>query len=141
MEDKNKQPKRGFGFSLWKKATGNDNEEDEVSETDKLSLQIDIKPVRSHVTICGDIHGQFHDLAKPFRIGGKVLWFDIRVCFDLTGCISTGSPSLRRRGNIHADELVEERIADDDVQWQETLRGCVAGISTTMKYDKGFPYR
>ncbi|GJY92406.1 hypothetical protein Tco_0508188 [Tanacetum coccineum] len=57
------------------------------------------------------------------------------------------------------DELVEERIADDDVQWQETLRGCVAGISTThrvvivsaahleifasstMKYDKGLPYR
>ncbi|GKE75595.1 serine/threonine-protein phosphatase PP2A catalytic subunit, partial [Tanacetum coccineum] len=111
MEDKNKQyqigvidygaymrisyiPKCGFGFSLWKKATGNDNEEDEVSKTDKFSLQIDIKPVRSHVTICGDIHGRFHDLAEPFRIGGKVLLFDIRVCFDLTGCISTGSPSL-----------------------------------------------
>ncbi|GJX17487.1 retrovirus-related pol polyprotein from transposon TNT 1-94 [Tanacetum coccineum] len=82
---KEAQPKRGFGFSLWKKATGNDNEEDEVFKTDKLSLQIDIKPVRSHVTICGDIHGRFHDLAEPFRIGGKVLWFDIRVCYDLTG--------------------------------------------------------
>ncbi|KAF3578178.1 hypothetical protein DY000_02028549 [Brassica cretica] len=35
-----------------------------------LMDESNVQPVKSPVTICGDIHGQFHDLAELFRIGG-----------------------------------------------------------------------
>lgn len=38
-----------------------------------LMEESNVQPVKSPVTICGDIHGQFHDLVELFRIGGKVL--------------------------------------------------------------------
>ncbi|KAI3503384.1 hypothetical protein L1887_31825 [Cichorium endivia] len=39
---------------------------------DFLMKESNVQPVKSPVTICGDILGQFHDIAEFFRIGGKV---------------------------------------------------------------------
>nr|CDS33620.1 serine:threonine protein phosphatase 2A [Hymenolepis microstoma] len=36
-----------------------------------LTKESNVQTVRSPVTVCGDVHGQFHDMMELFRIGGK----------------------------------------------------------------------
>lgn len=37
-----------------------------------LMEESNIQPIRTPVTICGDIHGQFYDLLELFRVGGQL---------------------------------------------------------------------
>jgi len=38
---------------------------------DILAKESNVQEVKCPVTVCGDVHGQFHDLLELFKIGGK----------------------------------------------------------------------
>lgn len=42
-----------------------------IKARDVLLEESNVQPVKCPVTVCGDVHGQFHDLMELFRIGGK----------------------------------------------------------------------
>ncbi|KAG5320384.1 PP2AA phosphatase, partial [Pseudoatta argentina] len=42
-----------------------------VDAKEILAKESNVQEVKCPVTVCGDVHGQFHDLMELFRIGGK----------------------------------------------------------------------
>ncbi|WOL11718.1 phytochrome-associated serine/threonine-protein phosphatase [Canna indica] len=76
---RNPSPAVAMDLDLWisKVKEGQHLQEDELQLLCEYVKEIlieesNVQPVNSPVTVCGDIHGQFHDLMKLFHTGGHV---------------------------------------------------------------------
>ncbi|KAM3137185.1 Serine/threonine-protein phosphatase 2A catalytic subunit [Paramecium bursaria] len=74
IHDNPQQALEGFIEQLYKCKPLAENDVKWLCEKAKEILQDEsnVQPVRAPVTICGDVHGQFHDVIELFKIGGKV---------------------------------------------------------------------
>lgn len=70
---------------------------------DVLLEESNVQPVRCPVTVCGDVHGQFHDLMELFRIGGKAP--DTNYLF-MGDYVDRGYYSVSNRSTLHFAEML-----------------------------------
>lgn len=70
---------------------------------DVLLEESNVQPVHCPVTVCGDVHGQFHDLMELFRIGGKAPDTNYLFMGDYVdrGYYSVREPVYHRRVGAH----------------------------------------
>ncbi|RRT58947.1 hypothetical protein B296_00046196 [Ensete ventricosum] len=98
-----------------------------------LIEESNVQPVNSPVTVCGDIHGQFHDLMKLFQTGGHVpetnYIFMVNYSCSLKQNVYPANITLLR-GNHESRQLTQEREVKFFTETEENnqMRGPRTGV-------------
>ena len=104
-----------------------------------MTKESNVQEVKCPVTVCGDVHGQFHDLMELFRIGGKSPDTNYLFMGDYVDrgyySVETVTLLVTLKVRTRVTRILRNRIMQNDSSKNEFVRSFFGSI---LGYQKSF---